>query len=97
MVMTSDMFNTVLAKAEATTAKRGPATLPDGKTLTLYVANNGASMSVGNLIATRLVGDVVEARNKKGELYLFALVDVYAASIRSEGDGDASRKAGFVG
>jgi len=95
--MTSEMFHTVLAKAEATSATPGPANLPKGKTLTLYVASNGASMSVGDIVTIRLDGEVIEAENKKGVLYLLALPDVYAASLRSDGEGTTARKAGFVG
>ncbi len=96
--MIEKMFKSLLAKAEATTSKRGPAVLPSGKTITLYVANNGASMSVNKVVSLRLDGDMVEATNNKGELFFFALADLYAASVSGAmGDGAAARKAGFLG
>ncbi len=96
--MTEKMFKTLLAKAEATSSKRGPASLPTGKTLSLYVAANGASMSVNKVTHIRLEGDVVEATNNKGELFLFALENLYAASISgAAGPSAAARKAGFLG
>ena len=48
-------------------------------------------------VALRLDDGVVEAENKKGVCHFVAVEDVFAASIKSEGDGKASRKAGFRG
>lgn len=95
--MTGEMFQKVLAKAEASGSAAEGASLPDGRTLTLYVASNGASMTVADVVALRLDDGVVEAENKKGVCHFVAVEDVFAASIKSEGDGKASRKAGFRG
>ena len=95
--MTGEMFQKVLAKAEASGSAADGAKLPEGRTLTLYVANNGASMTVGDVVSVKLDDDAVEAENKKGVCHILALADVYAASVKSEGEGNASRKAGFRG
>jgi hypothetical protein len=95
--MTEKMFEALLARSEATASKRGPATLPEGRTITLYVGRAGAALQIPRVAELRLQEALVEARNHKGELFLVALEDVYAASISAEGEGGGLRKAGFVG
>ncbi len=95
--MTEAMFQRVLERAEAQAAKKGPAKLPDERTITLYVASHGASMTVGNVVELSLVEGVIEAKNKKGELFLLAVEDVFGASITIEGERATGRKAGFIG
>ena len=75
----------------------GPAKLPDERTITLYVASHGASMTVSNVVELSLVESVIEAKNKKGELFLLAVEDVFAASVAGEGERSLGRKAGFIG
>jgi hypothetical protein len=95
--MTETMYTTVLEKAECKKSKDGTAELPEGRTLTLYVAHDGSSMSVGRLTGLRLAqGGIIEARDVKGELYILSLEDIYAASISGAGKSALSRKAGFL-
>jgi hypothetical protein len=96
--MTETMYTTVLEKAECKKSKDGTAELPEGRTLTLYVAHDGSSMSVSRLTSLRLgQGGIIEARDAKGELYLVSIEDVYAASISGGGSKTGlSRKAGFI-
>jgi hypothetical protein len=93
--MTEAMFQRVLERAEAQSHKRGPAKLQD-KTVTLYVASHGATMTVSNVTELLLVESILEAKNRKGELFILALEDVYAASVNAS-DERGPRKAGFVG
>jgi len=96
--MTVEMFKAILEKAECKT-KGGESTMPEGRTLALYVAHEGVPMTISKLVALRLGldGAIVEARDARGELYMVALEDVFAASVTG-GTGDApARKAGFLG
>ena len=95
--MTKDMFDTILARAECTTQDDGSAELPEGKTLTLYLARDGASLQVGRVVEVKLDSDVVEAVNNKGELFIVALGDLFAASVSGGSKSTKGRKAGFLG
>ncbi len=95
--MTDAMYQRMLERAEAQTPKKGPAKLPDEKTITLYVATQGASITVSNVIELVLSDGIVEAKNRKGELFILALADVLAAAIHANDDRGAGRRAGFVG
>ena len=95
--MTKDMFDTILARAECTTADDGTSELPEGKTLTLYLSRDGASLQVGRVIEMKLDGSIVEAANNKGELFLVALGDLFAASVSGGSKSSKGRKAGFLG
>lgn len=68
--------------------------LRDGRQLTLYVASNGASLTVARVDALMLDGNLVQAKTSRGELFVFAIVDIYAGSTEAAQTG--SRKAGFA-
>ncbi len=94
--MTENMYSALLSKAEAKKDKTGEAALPEGRTLTLYVAHAGCSISVSRLVAVRLEqGGILEARDNKGETYILNLDDVFAGSISGGSKGSPSRTAGF--
>jgi hypothetical protein len=93
--MTETMYTALLDKAEAKKNDDGEAELPEGRTLTLYVAHDGCSMTVSRIVALRLEqAGVVEARDNKGESYVLGLDDVFAGSI-SGGKTAEQRTAGF--
>ncbi len=69
--------------------------LPDGKSITWYVAHAGASMNVSKTTACKLDGALLVARNQKGELYVVALDDVFGASLEG-GAASPARRAGFA-
>ena len=94
--MTESMYTALLEKAEAKKDKSGEAQLPEGRTLTLYVAHDGCSISVSKLVALRLEQEgLIEARNNKGETFVLSIEDVFAGSISGGGKGSAQRTAGF--
>ncbi len=94
--MTDAMLNTILKRAGAE-QKGTKATLPEGRTLTFYVAHDGASMSASNIVATERESELLFARNKKGEEFVFALEDVFASSSTGASSTERGRKAGFLG
>ncbi|MSP24814.1 MAG: hypothetical protein EXR75_06530 [Myxococcales bacterium] len=94
--MTEAMFQKLLSRAGATTPKRGPSKLPEGTTATLYAAADGASLTVAQVVEVSLADGIVEAKNKKGEIYLLGLEHVFSVSLSGTDERGAGRKAGFV-
>ena len=94
--MTEAMLKAILTASE-TSLKDGFAELPGGRTLTLYVAHDGVSMSVGKVASLRVNDEILEARSNKGELYVLNLSDVFAASVSGSQEAGKGRKAGFLG
>ncbi len=95
--MTETMYTSLLNKAEAKKNKSGEAELPEGRTMTLYLAHEGCSMSVSRLVSLRLEQEgVIEARDTKGETYVLSLGDVFAGSIQGGSKDAPVRKAGFL-
>lgn len=61
--------------------------------LTLHVSHDGVGLTVGRVAALKLEGELVLARNTKGDQYVLSLDDLFAASV--EGPKERSRQAGF--
>jgi len=92
--MTQDHLSALYAAAEAKKGEEGWMILPDGRSITLYVASSGATLSVSRVQGVRLDGQLLHARTNKGEHYIMALVDAYAGSV--DAPSSATKKAGFV-
>jgi hypothetical protein len=98
--MTEEMLRTVLETAEAKIDKGdkdGWASLPEGRSLTLYVAHNGAPLTVAKVSAIRVAQGIVRAKSAKGQLFLLSLPDIFAAALDGAGETSAVRKTGFLG
>jgi hypothetical protein len=94
--MTGDHLEAILKVAGAKGDRDGWASLPDGSTMTLHVAHDGASMTVPRIESLRQDGELVYARNSKRELFVVVRSDVFAVAL--EGDASAGkvvRRAGF--
>ena len=92
--MTGDHLEAILKNANAKSEKDGYSTLAEGGALTLYVAHNGASLSIARVDRIKVDGEMVFARTVKKEVYTVLLADVYAVSV--EGTvGQPARRAGF--
>jgi hypothetical protein len=95
--MTDTMLQAILDEVQAK-SEHGERILTDGRRITLYVAHDGVGLTVAKVESVKVGGGLVRAKNDKGELYVLALEDLFAASIDSHGGASASgRKAGFVG
>jgi hypothetical protein len=68
--------------------------LPDGATLTLYVAKGGASLNVTKIEGLKLDGAMVLAKAKK-ELFFVARDDVFGVSLEQPAAGQPARRPGF--
>ena len=92
--MTEEHLTALLNAAEAKKDDKGWVGAADGRLFTLYVAFNGAGLTVSRVEAVRIEGKLLHARTNRGELYLLSLSEVYAGAI--EGPTANSRKAGFA-
>ena len=94
--MTADHLEAILKVAGAKSDREGWASLPDGSTMTLHVAHDGAAMTVSRIEAVRQDGELVFARNPKRELFAVVRSDVFAIALEGEPSaGKVVRRAGF--
>jgi hypothetical protein len=96
--MTPEHFDTILKNAHAKPGtgadKDGFLALPEGASLTLYVAHEGASLSVSRVEAVRVDGELVYARTQRRETFTVVRSDIFA--VMTEGaSGQNVRRAGF--
>jgi hypothetical protein len=94
--MTGEHLEAILKVAGAKAEKDGWLALPDGNTLTLHVAHDGAGMTISRIEAIRSDGELVFARNPKRELFAVVRTDVFAVALEGEAAaGKVVRRAGF--
>ncbi|MCC6524272.1 MAG: hypothetical protein IT373_16555 [Polyangiaceae bacterium] len=94
--MTPKMLEAILKTAEAETDKGGTSALPEKRSLTFYCAHAGVALAVSRIVSLRVEDGLVKAQDHKGELYVFALEDAYAASVSGAAPPPTARKAGFL-
>jgi hypothetical protein len=92
--MTQEHLAAILELISAKTDKDGWSIFGEGRGLTLYVAHEGVQLTVPRVEALMVKGGLMRARTAKGEVYLLALEDVFAAA--AEAAAVNVRKAGFV-
>jgi hypothetical protein len=93
--MTQEHLSAILETISAKLDKDGWSTFPDGRALTFYAGHDGVQLSIPRVEAVAVVkGSLVRARTVKGEIYVVALEDVFAAAV--EAAPTQSRKAGFL-
>jgi hypothetical protein len=94
--MTGEHLEAILKTAGAKSEKDGWHTLPDGATMSLHVAHDGAGMTISRIEALRSDGELLFARNSKRELFAVVRSDVYAVAFEGEAQaGKVVRRAGF--
>jgi len=92
--MTEEHLAALLTAAEAKKDSSGWSKPAEGRLVSLHVASNGASLSVGRIEALKVEKGLVTARSVKGELYVLALADVFAGAV--EAPPSEGRRAGFA-
>lgn len=92
--MTQEHLSAILELLSAKSDKDGWSTFSEGRGLTLYVAHGGVQLTVPRVEALSVKAGIVRARTAKGEIYIVALEDVFAAA--AEAAATQSRKAGFA-
>lgn len=94
--MTGEHLDAILKVAGAKTEKDGWATLPDGNTMTLHIAHDGAAMNVPRIESVKQDGELIFARNPKKELFVLVRGDIFAVALEGEATaGKVVRRAGF--
>ncbi len=94
--MTGDHLEAILKVAGAKADREGWASLPEGSTMTLHVAHDGAAMTISRIEALRQDGELVYARNPKRELFVIIRTDIFAVALEGEASaGKVVRRAGF--
>ncbi len=91
--MTQEHLSALLLAGEASKDGEGWMTLPDARSLTLYLTSGSSTLSVGRVQSIRQDGALLHARTHKGEHFIVALVDAYAGSV--DAASTAAKKAGF--
>lgn len=89
------MIEAIVKAADTSFDKKGVAALPDGTTVSLHVAHDGATLTVPRVVAITLHDDLVQAEGDKGELFFLSLSDLFAATVHAAGR-KSGRQAGFL-
>ena len=95
--MTGEHLDAILKKAQAKPEKgdkEGFLNLPEGATVTLYVARDGVNLTVSRVEALRLDGELVYARTSKRETFAIGRSDLFAVAFDAA-VGEPVRRAGF--
>jgi hypothetical protein len=92
--MTQEHLSAILELISAKSDKEGWFVCTDGRGLTLYASHQGVQLTVPRVEAIAVKSGLLRARTSKGEMYLLALEDVFAAA--AEATPTQARKAGFV-
>ena len=92
--MTQEHLSAILELISARTDKDGWSMFPDGRGLTIYAAHDGVQLTVPRVEAVAVKAGLLRARTSKGEIYLLAMDDVFAAA--AEAAPQQARKAGFA-
>jgi len=92
--MTGEHLSVILKQASAKADKEGWDTLPEGATITLYLAHDGASLTIPRIQAIKGEGELVFARSAKRELFCLAKSDLFAVAVDG-GEKVPERRAGF--
>jgi hypothetical protein len=94
--MTGEHMDAIVKLAGGKSDKDGWVVLPEGATMTLHVAHDGAAMTVPRVEAIKQEGELVFARNPKKELFALVRSDVFAVALEGEASqGKVVRRAGF--
>jgi hypothetical protein len=93
--MTEEHLTAIIGAAEAKKDSQGWWVMPEGRHATLYASSQGSSLTMGRVEAMRLEGPLLKARTVRGEVYVVALVDVFAGQVEPQPQG--ARRAGFAG
>jgi hypothetical protein len=92
--MTQEHLAALLAAGEATKNADGWMGLPEGRSLTVYVASGTSTLSIGRVHALKAEHALLHARTSKGEHFIVALEDAFAGSV--DAPSGIAKKAGFL-
>jgi len=96
--MTREELDLILKTLQLKAEKDGTLNLPDDSSATVYVAHDGASMSVSKVASIKAEGDLLFLRTQKKEVYAVARSDIFAIAVEGAAGGQPARRpAGFSG
>lgn len=91
--MTRDQIEAILKSSGAKSDKDGYA-LPEGSSVTLHIAHDGASLAFQKLESVKFEGELIYAKNVK-QTVAIVTSDVFAIALEG-GNEKARRPAGFA-
>lgn len=92
--MTQEQLDAILKVYGAKAGKDGWHALPEGASMAVHVAKDGAAVTLARVEAVKFDGDLVFGRTPKKELYAARRGDVVAISF-DPGSSQPARRAGF--
>lgn len=92
--MTREQIESILKNSQAKQDKEGAYALPEGGSVSLHVAHDGASISVQKVESLRFDGDLVYAKSSKMTVAVVGS-DVFAITVEGAAGTPARRPAGF--
>jgi hypothetical protein len=96
--MTETVLKAVLDEAQGKSVEGGYIEVAEGRRISLHAAHAGVGLVVTKIERIAIEGGTIRARNERGEIFVLALEDVFAASVEgSKATGGSPRKAGFLG
>jgi hypothetical protein len=93
--MSAEHIDVILKTAGSKPDKEGWCPLGEGSTMTIYLASNGATLTIARIESVKLDGDMVFARTPKREMFLFSRKDIFAIALDGGAVGQPARRAGF--
>lgn len=92
--MTNDQLKALAALLPLTADDTGWLHPPENRMLNVHASHDGVPLSMGRTEAIKVDGDLLRARNSKGEIYVLMLADLFAVAMDAPSAG--GRKAGFA-
>ena len=92
--MTQDQLDAIFKTYGAKSGADGWFVFPEGSVVSIYVAREGASVTLARVDGVKFEGDLLFGRTAKKELYAARSPDVLALSF-DPGSSMPSRRAGF--
>ena len=95
--MTREELDLVLKTLQLKAEKDGTHNLPEESSATVYVAHDGASMSVSKVVSLRIESEMLVLRTQKKEVFVLSQKDVFAVAAEGAAGGSPARRpAGFT-
>lgn len=93
--MTREQIEAILKTSQAKQDKDGAYALPEGASLSVHVAHDGATLAVQKIEGVRFEGELLYARSAK-QTVVIATSDTFAVVLEGGSGVPARRPAGFL-
>ncbi len=92
--MTREQIEAILKTSQGKQDKEGAYGLPEGSSVSLHIAHDGATLSCQKVDSIRFEGELLYAKSAKQTVALVTS-DVFAVVLEGAGSAPARRPAGF--